>query len=169
MSQRNTIQKQYASLKEECPDSILLFRVGDFYEAFFADAEVCAKTLGLTLTTRRQGDERMPMAGFPCHSLEAYLQKLVAAGHKGDRGSREGKEVRMSDNRSARFGDSGHAAVQCMSVYCRRCGAKFDARKQDRIPVHSYADGSDHVVCPECGKEVRVRGVRYDRKGGMYE
>ena len=74
----------YTRIKPEMPDSILLFHVGDFYEAFHDDAELIAKLLGLTLTRRsKQGEgSEIPMTGFPYHSLEGYLAKLVAAGHK---------------------------------------------------------------------------------------
>src|SRR5204863_2572890 len=58
---------------------LLLFRMGDFYETFDADAESAAKLLGLTLTSR---DKQIPMAGFPHHQLEQYLQKLLRAGQR---------------------------------------------------------------------------------------
>lgn len=61
------------------PGMILLFRIGDFYEAFKEDAVTISKTLGLTLTTR---DKEIPMAGFPHHQLEVYLRKLLHEGHR---------------------------------------------------------------------------------------
>ena len=70
------IMTQYRETKEKHPDMILLFRIGDFYEAFDEDAETLHKTLGLTLTTR---DQTVSMAGFPHHQLEAYLHKLLKA------------------------------------------------------------------------------------------
>lgn len=73
------IMKQYRDAKEKHPDMILIFRMGDFYEMFDKDAELAAKVLGLTLTTR---DRDIAMAGFPHHSLEAYLHKLLHAGHR---------------------------------------------------------------------------------------
>lgn len=77
------MMQRYMEVKEETPGTILLFRMGDFYELFHEDAEVAAKVLGLTLTSRDKSSANpVPMAGFPYHSLEGYLQKLIAAGHK---------------------------------------------------------------------------------------
>lgn len=72
--------RQYWQQKREVPDAILLFRMGDFYELFYDDAELGARVLGITLTSRDGG--RTPLAGIPHHALESYLAKLVAAGHK---------------------------------------------------------------------------------------
>ena len=74
------MMKQYQDAKAACPDALLLFRMGDFYEVFHEDAKLAAKTLGLALTTRDKGENPVPMAGFPHHQLESYLRKLVAAG-----------------------------------------------------------------------------------------
>ncbi len=77
------MMQRYAEVKAETPGSLLLFRMGDFYELFHEDAQVAAKVLGLTLTSRDKGSTNpVPMAGFPYHSLDGYLQKLIAAGHK---------------------------------------------------------------------------------------
>ena len=72
--------QQYQDAKQACPDALLLFRMGDFYELFFEDAKVAAQTLNLALTTRDKGDNPIPMAGFPYHQLENYLGKLISAG-----------------------------------------------------------------------------------------
>lgn len=75
--------QRYLEVKAETPGTILLFRMGDFYELFYGDAEVAAIVLGLTLTSRDKSSANpVPMAGFPYHSLEGYLQKLIKAGHK---------------------------------------------------------------------------------------
>jgi len=74
------MMKQYQDAKSACPDALLLFRMGDFYELFFDDAKIAARTLGLALTSRDKGENATPMAGFPHHQLQAYLGKLVAAG-----------------------------------------------------------------------------------------
>ncbi len=74
------MMKQYRDAKKACPDALLLFRMGDFYELFHDDARVAAKTLNLALTSREKGENAVPMAGFPHHQLEAYLGKLIAAG-----------------------------------------------------------------------------------------
>src|SRR5712692_5531331 len=73
------MMQQYREAKERHPGMLLLFRMGDFYELFDADAEVAARVLGLALTSR---DKTVPMAGFPHHSLETHLHKLLRAGHK---------------------------------------------------------------------------------------
>lgn len=71
------------SIKEKHPDKLLLFRMGDFYETFFDDAHVAAKVLGITLTSRdKKSDNPIPLAGFPYHALNNYLDKLVKAGLK---------------------------------------------------------------------------------------
>ena len=75
--------KQYFSIKEKYKDTLLFFRLGDFYEMFFDDAKVASKELELTLTGRDCGlDERAPMCGVPYHSSESYIARLVAKGYK---------------------------------------------------------------------------------------
>jgi len=75
--------ERYREVKSQNPGSLLLFRMGDFYELFFEDAEIGSKVLGLTLTSRDKGSSNpVPMAGFPYHALENYLHKLIRAGHR---------------------------------------------------------------------------------------
>lgn len=74
------LMKQYNSIKAKYPDALLLFRVGDFYETFGEDAIKAAHILGIVLTNRNNGGERTELAGFPHHSLNTYLPKLVKAG-----------------------------------------------------------------------------------------
>ena len=75
--------ERYVEVKGQNPGTILLFRMGDFYELFFEDAELAAKVLGITLTSRDKGSANpIPMAGFPYHALEGYLHKLVRAGYR---------------------------------------------------------------------------------------
>ena len=75
--------KQYFAVKAQHPEALLLYRVGDFYETYSDDALTASKVLGLVLTKRSNGDkEPCPMAGFPHHALETYLQKLIRAGFK---------------------------------------------------------------------------------------
>lgn len=77
------LMKQYNSIKARYPDAILLFRVGDFYETFGADAIKAAEILGIVLTKRANGAaSSVELAGFPHHSLDTYLPKLVKAGHR---------------------------------------------------------------------------------------
>lgn len=75
--------RQYRKIKDEYPDAILLFRMGDFFETFEEDAVTTARVLGITLTKRSNGGAAdVPLAGFPHHALDAYLPKLVRAGHR---------------------------------------------------------------------------------------
>ncbi|WP_088324196.1 DNA mismatch repair protein MutS [Polaribacter tangerinus] len=75
------LMKQYNAIKKKYPDAMLLFRVGDFYETFGEDAKKAAHVLGITLTKRGAGsDTETALAGFPHHSLNTYLPKLVKAG-----------------------------------------------------------------------------------------
>ena len=75
--------KHYFSIKAQHPEAVLLYRVGDFYETYSDDAVTVSKVLGLVLTRRSNGDKGdTPMAGFPHHAVETYLQKLVRAGYK---------------------------------------------------------------------------------------
>jgi len=74
--------QQYNSIKLKYPDAMLLFRVGDFYETFGEDAVKAARILNIVLTNRNNGGERTELAGFPHHSLNTYLPKLVKAGQR---------------------------------------------------------------------------------------
>lgn len=75
--------KQYTTLKQAHPDAILFFRMGDFYEVFFDDAELCARVLDITLTARnKHEDEPIPMAGVPHHAAAGYVQRLTEAGYR---------------------------------------------------------------------------------------
>src|SRR3954452_13836883 len=75
--------KQYLQFKAQYPNYVLFFRMGDFYEMFWEDARLCAKVLGVALTSRNKGQpDEIPMAGVPFHAVEAYLRKMIAAGHK---------------------------------------------------------------------------------------
>ena len=77
------LMKQYRDIKSKYPDSVLLFRVGDFYETFHEDAIIASKVLGIILTKRGAGsNSETKLAGFPYHSLDTYLHKLVKAGHR---------------------------------------------------------------------------------------
>lgn len=76
------LMQQYNKIKTKYPDALLLFRVGDFYETFGTDAIVASKILGIVLTARNNGGSKLELAGFPHHSLETYLPKLVRAGQR---------------------------------------------------------------------------------------
>src|SRR5438105_9502383 len=78
--------RQYQQFKTQYPGYVLFFRMGDFYEMFWDDAKLAAKTLGVALTTRSRGglssEDAIPMAGVPFHAVDGYLRKMIAAGHK---------------------------------------------------------------------------------------
>ena len=90
------MMKQYLSIKDENPGVIILFRLGDFYEAFFEDATLVSRELELTLTGRSAGlKERVPMCGVPHHAVNVYIEKLV------DRGYRVGICEQLEDPKQA--------------------------------------------------------------------
>jgi len=74
--------QQYHALKEAHPDAILFFRMGDFYEVFYDDAELCAQVLDIALTARNKHDDPIPMAGVPHHAAEGYVTRLTEAGYR---------------------------------------------------------------------------------------
>ena len=76
------MMRQFHEAKKVCPEALLLFRMGDFYETFLDDAKIAARVLGLALTSRDRGPDGMPMAGFPHHQLDTYIAKIIAAGFR---------------------------------------------------------------------------------------
>ena len=76
------LNRQYNQIKSKYPGAMLLFRVGDFYETFGEDAIRASKILGIVLTRRNNGGAQEELAGFPHHSLDTYLSKLVRAGER---------------------------------------------------------------------------------------
>ncbi|MFH1483100.1 MAG: DNA mismatch repair protein MutS, partial [Chloroflexota bacterium] len=77
------IRRQYLRIKQQYPDAVLFFRLGDFYETFEEDARTASRVLEIALTSREMGKgHRLPMAGIPAHALEHYLAKLVSQGYK---------------------------------------------------------------------------------------
>lgn len=80
-SQHTPMMQQYLSIKADYPDTLVLYRMGDFYEVFYADAELASRLLDITLTQRgKSGGEPIPLAGVPFHSVDQYLAKLVKLG-----------------------------------------------------------------------------------------
>jgi len=80
-SQHTPMMRQFLAIKETHPDELLFYRMGDFYELFYGDAEIAAPVLDITLTSRgKSAGESIPMAGVPFHAAESYLAKLVRAG-----------------------------------------------------------------------------------------
>ncbi|MBV9138854.1 MAG: DNA mismatch repair protein MutS, partial [Hyphomicrobiales bacterium] len=77
------VMTQYAEIKAANPDSLLFYRMGDFYELFFEDAEIASRALGIVLTKRgRHNGSDIPMCGVPVHRADEYLQRLIALGHR---------------------------------------------------------------------------------------
>ena len=75
--------EQYLRIKEDYPDALLFYRMGDFYELFFEDAEVAARELQIALTSRNpNADVPVPMCGVPWHAAEGYVSQLVNKGYK---------------------------------------------------------------------------------------
>ncbi len=74
--------KQFDAAKEQHPDAILFFRMGDFYELFHDDAKTASKALGITLTARGKGENAVPMAGVPVRAVDGYLRRLVQMGYR---------------------------------------------------------------------------------------
>lgn len=83
MSEFTPMMQKYIETKKEYPDCILFYRLGDFYEMFFEDAQIASKELEITLTGKSCGqEERAPMCGVPYHAVDGYLNKLVSKGYK---------------------------------------------------------------------------------------
>ena len=87
MAEMTPMMKQYLEMKERNPDSILFFRLGDFYEMFADDARLASRELDLTLTSRdkdpnKSAEEKVPMCGIPYHASESYIARLIAKGYK---------------------------------------------------------------------------------------
>lgn len=82
VKKKTPLMAQYDELKAQYSDAILLFRVGDFYETFSTDAITASNVLGIVLTARNNGSSKVELAGFPHHSLDTYLPKLVQAGYR---------------------------------------------------------------------------------------
>ncbi len=74
--------RQYDTFKKKYPDCIMFFRMGDFYETFYKDAQICSQVCGLTLTSRSKGENPVPLAGMPFHAVDGYLKKMIKAGYK---------------------------------------------------------------------------------------
>ncbi|MEZ0370483.1 MAG: hypothetical protein ACAI44_15445 [Candidatus Sericytochromatia bacterium] len=83
LSEYTPMLQQFLEVKQQYPHTLLLYRMGDFYETFFEDARVAARELEITLTSREGGKgQRIDMAGVPYHALEAYLPRLIQKGYK---------------------------------------------------------------------------------------
>ena len=106
---------QYLEIKAANADCLLFYRMGDFYELFFEDAEIASRALGIALTKRgKHLGEDIPMCGVPVHAADDYLQRLIAAGPprrglRADRGPGRGQEARAEGGGAPRRGAPRHA------------------------------------------------------------
>ncbi|MCJ7806303.1 MAG: DNA mismatch repair protein MutS, partial [Clostridia bacterium] len=83
MNRNSPMMEQYKAIKEQHPDKLLMFQVGDFYELFYEDAGLAAREMEIALTSRDAGSENpIPLAGVPIHAAETYLNKLLSKGYK---------------------------------------------------------------------------------------
>src|SRR5436190_24309165 len=84
--QLSPAMRQYQQFKAQYPNYVLFFRMADFYEMFWEDAQLAAKVLGVALTSRSRGGldsaDAIPMAGVPFHAVESYLSKMIAPAHR---------------------------------------------------------------------------------------
>src|SRR6478752_9290865 len=77
------MMEQYLEIKAANPGLLLFYRMGDFYELFFEDAEIASRTLGIALTKRgKHLGQNIPMCGVPVHAADGYLQRLIGRGHR---------------------------------------------------------------------------------------
>src|SRR5437764_9763324 len=76
----SSVMQQYLDAKRQAGDALLLFRLGDFYELFYEDAQAASRLLNIAVTSRDKGPDAVPMAGFPHHALDVHLRKLIEAG-----------------------------------------------------------------------------------------
>ena len=111
---------QFFDIKEQHPDTILFFRMGDFYELFHEDAEVAADVLGLSLTSRdKNAEQPIPMAGFPWHGLEDHLRTMLRAGYKVTVAEQE-EEVQSPRRRRQEAQENRSRSPFCASCTRRR-------------------------------------------------
>jgi DNA mismatch repair protein MutS len=152
--------QQWREVKSRHPDALVLFRVGDFYEMFFEDAEEGSRLLEITLTSRNNGSSRAPLAGIPVHALDGYLQRLVRMGR------RVAICEQVEDPAEAR-GIVRREVVETVSPGTALSDSLLDSRRNNFL----VALAGDPVPGGELGVawadlstgEVRVQGVRWER------
>ena len=82
MARYTPMIEQYLEIKEQHQDAILFFRLGDFYEMFFEDAQIASRELDIVLTAREGGGAKVPMCGIPYHAMNNYVSRLINRGYK---------------------------------------------------------------------------------------
>ena len=130
------MMRQYCETKEKYKDTLLMFRVGDFYELYFEDAVTAAEELEIYLTGRDCGlSERIPMAGVPFHAVEPYIARLVQKGHK----------VAICEQTGAGDGKNGlftREVVRVVTPGTVTDGPLLDEEKNNYIACIYYGDGA---------------------------
>jgi DNA mismatch repair protein MutS len=137
---------QYWSLKEKAPDCLLFYRMGDFFELFFDDAKAAATTLDIALTARgEQNGEPIPMCGVPVHSSEAYLARLIKAGHR----VAIAEQVETPAEAKARGGSKALVArdiVRFVTAGTLTEETLLEGRSANRLAAMAELAGSDDVA-----------------------
>ena len=142
------MMEQYQEIKAANPDCLLFYRMGDFYELFFEDAEIASRALGIVLTKRgkHQGAD-IPMCGVPVERADEYLHKLIAArlprrGVRADRGPGRGEEARQQERRAARRRAARHPRHPDRRHAARRAAQQLSGgdRARTRIRARCGAD-----------------------------
>ncbi len=135
------VMEQYIEIKTANPDSLLFYRMGDFYELFFEDAEVASRALGIVLTKRGKHLGRdIPMCGVPVVRAEEYLHRLIALGHRvavceQTEDPAEAKQARLEIRGAARRGAAGHARHAHRGHAARRAPQQLSARGGSHAPA----------------------------------
>ena len=139
------MMRQYGELKRRFPDYLLLFRLGDFYELFFQDAQTASRLLQLTLTSRQKGEGAIPMAGIPHHAADGYIARLIRAGQKVAVCEQLEEPGRGAEDRPPRRGARHHAGHDHRHPVPRRRPQQLPARRaRDRLRGRRRARGRVH-------------------------
>ena len=156
------LMKQYSEVKAKYPGTVLLFRMGDFFETFDEDAKITSRVLGITLTRRGNGAAgETPLAGFPHHALDTYLPKLLKAGlrvaiceqledPKFAKGIVKRDVIEVVSPGRCIFGQSARPETEQLSGGDRSSFCRGDRRRHHRFFVRRYfhrriCDGRDSV------------------------
>lgn len=155
--------QEYAAVKQVNPDSIVFYRIGDFYEVLGEDARRAAEVLDLTLTGRMLGDERIPMAGVPFHAIDEYAQKLAASGENvvvtgKDDGAKKIDAVKAPnlDNRMERRISAYAESLKKIDVelgYAARSDEYYRDRAMKEIAAYEQSDEYKQAVREDFPKD----------------
>lgn len=148
-----TRMEKHKEMKKKHPDAVLLYRVGDFYEALDADASVVASILGITLTKQQQGDVAYNIAGFPYHALDTYLPKIIRAGkrvaicdsldepskHFVKRAAEQPASEQPTDDKDARIAEL-QARIDKLTTMCEEYEVTISELKQEQEQKADWHD-----------------------------